>query len=122
MQFIRSNPNFPFSSAVIHEGKVLETVLTGIAAGEKTPVEGGIEAEAREIFRQLDEILAEVGLSKKNLCSARVYLQDVNGEVAAFNEIWAEYLGDHPVNRRCYGVDLQVGMRVEAAFVAEFPA
>jgi enamine deaminase RidA (YjgF/YER057c/UK114 family) len=121
MQFIRSNPNFPFSAAVIHGGKVLETVLTGIKPGESTPVEGGPEAEIREIFKQLDEILAEAGLTKQNLCSARIYLQDVNRDVAVINKVWTEYLGDHRLNRRCYGVDLQVGMLVEAAFVAEFP-
>ena len=44
MEFIRSNPNFPFSAAVVHRGKVLETVLTGIQLGETTPIEGGLEA------------------------------------------------------------------------------
>ena len=122
MQFIRSNPDFPFSSAVIHSGKVLETVLTGQKPGETTPVAGGPGAELREIFRQLDEVLAEAGLTKKNLCSARLYLQDVIRDVQEVNGVWAEYLGDHPVNRRCYGVDLQAGMLVEAGFVAEFPS
>ena len=31
------------------------------------------------------------------------------------------YFAAHPPNRRAYGVDLQVGMLVEAAFVAELP-
>ena len=120
MQFLRSKSDFPFSSAVIHSGKVLETVLTGQPPGETTPVPGGPGAELTEIFRQLDEILAEAGLTKKNLCSARIYLQDVNRDVGEVNKVWAEYLGAHPVNRRCYGVDLQAGMLVEAGFVAEF--
>ncbi|MDG2075061.1 MAG: RidA family protein [Arenicellales bacterium] len=121
MQFLRSKEGFPFSSAVIHSGKVLETVLTGQLPGETTPVTGGPAAEMQEIFRQLDEILAEAGLTKKNLCSAQIYLQDVNRDVAEINAVWADYLGDHPINRRCYGVDLQVGMLVEAGFVAEVP-
>lgn len=122
MRFIQSIPEKSFSAAVIHEGKVLETVLTGIPPGESKPVEGGAAAEICEIFRQLDDILAEVGLARNNLCSARIYLQHVNRDVPQINEAWREYLGDHPVNRRCYGVDLQVGMLVEAAFVAEFPS
>ena len=121
MQFLRSNIDFPISSAVIHGGKVLETVLTAIEPGASKPIEGGPAAEMRHIFNQLDEILAEAGLTRRNLCSARIYLQHVNRDVGAINEVWTEYLGDHPVNRRCYGVDLQVGMLVEAAFVAEFP-
>ena len=121
MKFIRSKDDFPFSSAVIHSGKVLETVLTGQPPGEITPVAGGPAAEMQEIFRQLDEILGEAGLTKKNLCSARIYLQYVNRDVSEINQVWADYLGDHPVNRRCYGVDLQAGMLVEAGFVAEVP-
>lgn len=121
MEFLQSNTTKPFSSAVIHNGKVLETVLTSIPPGDSKPVEGGAGEEIREIFRQLDDILAEAGLSKTNLCSARIYLEEVNRDVDQINQVWKEYLGDHPVNRRCYGVNLQAGMLVEAGFVAEFP-
>jgi hypothetical protein len=36
----------------------------GILPGEKSPVAGGAAAELREMFRQLDEILAEAGIQK----------------------------------------------------------
>ncbi len=121
MKFIRSRQGFPFSDAVVHGGRVLETVLTGMPPGGDEPVKGGAGAEIREIFRQLDEILEGEGLTRRSLCSARLYLQHVNRDIAEVNEAWAEYLGDHPLNRRAYGVDLQRGMLVEAAFVAEVP-
>jgi enamine deaminase RidA (YjgF/YER057c/UK114 family) len=121
MKFIRSRDNFPFSDAVIHSGKVLETVLTGIPPGGSAPVSGGAGAEMREIFGQLDEILEGEGLTKRNLCSARIYLQHVTRDVGEINKEWSDYLGDHPLNRRCYGVELQNGMLAEAAFVAEIP-
>ena len=121
MKFIRSRQGFPFSDAVVHSGRVLETVLTGISPGGDEPVKGGAGAEIREIFRQLDEILEGEGLTRRSLCSARLYLQHVNRDIPEVNEAWAEYLGDHPVNRRAYGVELQRGMLVEAAFVAEIP-
>ena len=120
MKFIRSLNEFPFSSAVVHSGNVLETVLTGTGADGK-PVPGGPAAELREIFRQLDEILAEVGLDKTHVCSARIYLHDVLRDVAEMNDAYGEYFGSHPPCRRCYGVTLQAGMLVEAAFTAEFP-
>lgn len=75
----------------------------------------------REILRQLDEILAGAGVDKAAIVSVRLYLQHVNRDVAAVNAIYKEYFGGHPPNRRCYGVDLQVNMLVEAAFVAELP-
>lgn len=55
MQFNRTSSTFPFSAAVIHSGRTLETVPTGIAPGTSTPISGGVEAEMREILRQLDE-------------------------------------------------------------------
>ena len=71
MKFIRRKEGFPFSTAVVHSGKVLETVITGTDS-QDTPVPGGAGAEIREIFRQLDEILSEAGLNKSHLCSARL--------------------------------------------------
>ena len=121
MKFIGSLTEFPFSDAVIHNGKILETVLTGVPPGEDKPVSGGAALEMKEIFRQLDNVLLQAGLNKKNLCSACIYLQDLEHDVDVVNEIWHEYLVDHPLSRRCFGVNLQLGMLVEAAFVAEFP-
>ena len=121
MEFIGSNLDRPFSSAVIHSGRVLETVLTGMKPGTTSPVEGGAGMELREIFRQLDDILATAGVDKTSVCSVRIYLQHVNRDVGEINQVWKEYFGTHPPNRRCYGVDLQAGMLVEAGFVAELP-
>jgi enamine deaminase RidA (YjgF/YER057c/UK114 family) len=101
---------------------MLETVITPIPGGSKTPVGGGAAAEMREIFRQLDGILAQAGVAKTAIASVRLYLQDVNRDIAEVNEVYKEYFGAHSPSRRAYGVDLQVGMLVEAAFVAEMPA
>jgi 2-iminobutanoate/2-iminopropanoate deaminase len=121
MKFIGSLSDFPFSDAVIRSGKVLDTVLTGIPPGSSKPVSGGVASEMKEIFRQLDAVLAEAGLNKQNLCSASVYLQHLDRDVDAMNQVWQDYLVDHPLSRRCFGVNLQCGMLVEAAFVAEYP-
>ena len=121
MKFIGSLSDFPFSDAVIHNGKILETVLTGVPPGEEKPVSGGAAMEMKEIFRQLENVLQQAGLNKKHLCSACIYLQDLKRDVDVVNEVWQEYLVDHPLSRRCFGVDLQFGMFVEAAFIAEFP-
>jgi enamine deaminase RidA (YjgF/YER057c/UK114 family) len=121
MKFLFTNPNFPFSAAVIHGGRTLETVLTGIPLGAAAPIEGGPAAEMREIFRQLDEVLAAADVGKHAIVSARLYLQHVNRDIAEVNAVYKDYFGAHSPNRRAYGVDLQVGMLVEAAFVAELP-
>jgi 2-iminobutanoate/2-iminopropanoate deaminase len=121
MQFIDSDREFPISSAVIHSGKTFEAVVTGIPDGQSKPVPGGAGAEMREAFRQLDLLLKEAGIDRNAICTARLYLHEVLADVAQVNVVWKEYFGKHPVVRRCYGVVLQSGMRVEAAFTAEIP-
>ena len=74
MQFIRTSSTFPFSAAVIHSGRTLETVPTRIAPGISTPILGGVQAEMQEILRQLDEILAEARVDKTAIVSVRLYL------------------------------------------------
>jgi enamine deaminase RidA (YjgF/YER057c/UK114 family) len=119
MQFIDSDFDFPISSAVVHNGRVFEAVVTGIPDGERQPVPGGPGAEMREIFRQLDILLAAAGVDRFAVCTARLYLQNVVADIGAVNAVWKEYFGQHPVVRRAYGVQLQAGMLVEAAFTAE---
>lgn len=121
MEFLFTSPSstFPFSTAVIHSGRTLETVLTGIPPGGTKPVEGGVVAELDEIFRQLDTVLAAAGAQKTSVVSVRLYLQDVMRDIAAVNQAYKQYFGTHPPNRRAYGVTLQAGMLIEAAFVAE---
>jgi 2-iminobutanoate/2-iminopropanoate deaminase len=121
MQFLFTSYTFPFSTAVIHSGRILETVLTGIPSGGSTPIEGGVTAELHEIFRQLDEVLAAAGVRKTAIVSVRLYLQDVVRDIGEVNAVYREYFGTHPPNRRAYGVNLQAGMLIEAAFVAELP-
>jgi enamine deaminase RidA (YjgF/YER057c/UK114 family) len=119
MEFLRTSSTFPFSAAVIHSGKTLEAVLTGIPPGGTTPVAGGVGEELREIFRQFDELLAMAGVNKTAVCSVRLYLEHVLRDIAEVNAIYKDYFGSHPPNRRAYGVALQSGMLIEAAFVAE---
>jgi enamine deaminase RidA (YjgF/YER057c/UK114 family) len=119
MKFLFTSTTFPFSTAVIHSGRTLETVLTGIPQGEAKPIAGEVTAELEEIFRQLDRVLAEAGARRDSVVSVRLYLQDVVRDIAAVNQVYKEYFGTHPPNRRAYGVNLQAGMLIEAAFVAE---
>lgn len=75
----------------------------------------------REIFRQYDELLQQAGIDRTAVVSVHLYLQEVVRDIAAVNQVYREYFGNHPPNRRAFGVDLQTGMRVEAAIVAELP-
>jgi 2-iminobutanoate/2-iminopropanoate deaminase len=106
---------------VITRGYLLETVLTGIPDDADRPVDGGVGAETREMFKQLDEVLSAAGLTRTAVTSARLYLQHVNRDIAEVNAVWKEYFGMHAPVRCAYGVELQSNMLIEATFFAEAP-
>jgi 2-iminobutanoate/2-iminopropanoate deaminase len=53
-------------------------------------VEGGIEAETRQVFQNIGEILKAAGVSFDAVVSATVYVADMN-DFAKVNEIYATY-------------------------------
>lgn len=113
----------PFPSGVITQSsRLLETVLVGLAPGTHSPVPGGAGKEMERIFAQLDEILSGQGVDRTAVASVRLYLQNINEDIGDVNAAYSAYFGDHQPCRRAYGVELQLGMRVEVAFVAELPA
>lgn len=120
-EFINPSRTFPICDAVIYHGRILETVITPIPDGADKPVAGGAAEHMREIFKQLDEVLAGAGLDKTAVVSVRLYLQDVQRDIKAVNEVYKAYFDSHPPMRIGIGVQLQAGMLVEAAFTAEVP-
>ena len=53
-------------------------------------VEGGVEAQTRQVFKNIEEILKAGGTSFDGVLSATVYLADMN-DFARVNEIYATY-------------------------------
>ena len=53
-------------------------------------VEGGIEAQTRQVFQNIGEILKAAGASFDAVVSATVYVTDMN-DFAKVNEIYATY-------------------------------
>lgn len=59
-----------------------------------TLVEGGIEEQTRQVFRNLEAVLAAGGSSLAQVVKATVFLKDMN-QFAAVNEVYASFFGDH---------------------------
>lgn len=57
-------------------------------------VEGGIEEQTHQVFRNLQAVLAEAGAGFGNVVKATVFLSDLS-QFAAVNAIYASYFGDH---------------------------
>jgi len=117
----KPEPGYDCDAVITNSRRLLESVLVGFPPGAKAPVPGGVQAELRRIFEQLDKILKDQGVDRTAVASARLYLQRVNEDIAAANVVYKEFFGSHRPSRRAYGVDLQVGMSIEAAFVVELP-
>lgn len=57
-------------------------------------VEGGIEEQTHQVFRNLKAVLAEAGATFQDVVKATVFLKDMN-QFATVNGIYASYFGDH---------------------------
>ncbi|MCR8636102.1 MULTISPECIES: RidA family protein [Paenibacillus] len=57
-------------------------------------VEGGIEEQTHQVFRNLKAVLEAGGSSFAHVIKATVFIKDMN-QFAQVNQIYAEYFGDH---------------------------
>ena len=82
-------------------------------------VEGGLEAQAHQMFRNVKAVLAEAGLSLQNVVKTTVFMTDL-GQFGALNAIYAEYFAEPYPARSCVEVSaLPKGVLVECEVVAE---
>ena len=85
-------------------------------------VDGGVEAEARQAFANMEAVLAAAGLGFGQLVKCTVFLADIS-EYAAVNAVYAGYFqGVDPPARSAVAVaGLPLGAKVEIECVAAFP-
>ena len=81
-------------------------------------VEGGVEAQTRQVFQNIGEILKAGGTSFDGVLSATVYLADMN-DFAKVNEIYATYFSSPaPARATVQVARLPRDCRVEIQVVA----
>ena len=71
------------------------------ASGEL--VQGGVEAETRQVLNNLKAILEAAGSSLEKVVKATLFIADMN-EFGTINEIYAEYFQAAPPARACVEV------------------
>lgn len=115
------DPVAPFSHAVEADGWVFVTgqmPFAGTAIDEPYPE--GIEAQTRQVMKNLETVLAGCGLGLANVLSVRIFLTHFEADYDAMNAVYASYFppGKRPA-RTCVGVTaLAKGARVEIDMVA----
>ena len=81
-------------------------------------VEGGIEAQAHQMFANIKAVLAAAGRDFTNVVKTTVFMTDL-GQFATFNGIYAQYFPENPPARSCVEVSaLPKGALVECEVIA----
>lgn len=114
-------PVAPFSHAVEADGWVFVTgQMPFVGTSLDTPYPEGIEAQTRQVLKNLQTVLAGCGLGLEHALSMRVYLTHFDEDYAAMNAVYAGHFanGRRPA-RTCVGVTgLAKGARIEIDLVA----
>ena len=75
---------------------------------------GGIEAQSRQMFSNIQSVLQSCGLTFDNVVKTTVFMTDLS-DFNTFNDIYAEYFPTNPPARSCVQVAaLPKGALVEA--------
>ncbi|MEZ5246530.1 MAG: Rid family detoxifying hydrolase [Acidimicrobiales bacterium] len=111
-----STPVGPYTP-IVRGGDLLFTAgQIGITADGL--VEGGLEAELRQVFVNLRSVLSSAGASLADVVKTTVFMADM-GDYAKMNEIYVEEFGDHRPARSAVAVAaLPLGARIEIEAIA----
>ena len=109
----------PYSQAidcgdlVFLSGQIPLVPETGLVA------DGRLEAQAHQMFANIQAVLAEAGMSLPNVVKTTVFMTDLS-QFAAFNAIYAEYFKAPYPARSCVEVSaLPKGVLVECELIAK---
>ncbi len=115
------DPVAPFSHAVEDDGWVFVTgQMPFVGTSPDSAYPEGIEAQTRQVLKNLETVLVGCGLGFGNVLSVRIYLTHFDADYDAMNAVYAGYFapGRRPA-RTCVGVTgLAKGARIEIDLVA----
>ena len=108
----------PYSQALRANGLVFTAGQVALHPETGQLVEGGIEAQTRQVLDNLTAVLAAAGATLANVVKTTVFMQDL-GQFAAMNGVYAEYFtGSFPARSTVQVAALPKGALVEIECVA----
>lgn len=108
----------PYSHAVEVDGWLYVSGQTGIDPATGELVAGGFEAEARQVLRNLEAVLAAAGCDFADVVRTGIYLTDF-ANFPAINALYEKAVGDHrPARTTVQVAGLPKGAQVEIDVVA----
>ncbi|MBM7580646.1 RidA family protein [Jeotgalibacillus terrae] len=121
MKFVQTN-EAPQAIGPYSQGMVVNNMFYSSGQIPLTPegtlVEGSIEEQTHQVFKNLQAVLAEAGASLSTVVKVMVFLDDLS-DFDAVNAIYAEYFGEHRPARSCVEVSkLPKGAGLEIEVIA----
>jgi 2-iminobutanoate/2-iminopropanoate deaminase len=111
-------PIGPYSAGVKVGNWVFTAGQIGIDPQTGEIVEGGIEAETRQVLMNLKNILEAAGSSLDKVVKTTVFLRDM-GEFSQMNQVYAEFFdNEYPARSTVQAAGLPKGSAVEIEAVA----
>ena len=110
--------DLPFSDAVRVGNILYLSGSVGVLPGTLVMVEGGIQAETRQVMENIRTTLEKYGSSMDEVVKCTVMMADIS-EWSALNEIYVTYFPGHKPARSALGANgLALGARVEIECMA----
>jgi 2-iminobutanoate/2-iminopropanoate deaminase len=111
-------PNGLFTPAIVVGDLVFTSGQIGVDAKTGQIVEGGIEAQTEQVFRNLATVLEAAGSNVDNIVKATVFLADIN-DYNTMNELYRKHFkGDPPARTTVQVARLPRDARIEIETVA----
>ena len=91
----------PYSQAVMAGGFLFLSGQLPLDPKTGTIVGGNIEAQTRQVFNNIEAVLAGAGLTLDNVVKTTVFLKDIN-DFAKMNEVYKEFFAADPPARSAF--------------------
>ncbi|HEY3331086.1 MAG TPA: RidA family protein [Capsulimonadaceae bacterium] len=111
----------PYTPAVKLGNLVFVSGQIPLDPGTKKVVDGGFEAQVRQVFSNLSSLLEQGGLGLNSIVKTTVFLSDMNN-FAELNRVYGEYFSGVRPARSCVQaarLPLDVLVEIEAIAAAE---
>ncbi len=107
----------PYSQAIQSGSLLFVSGVMPIDPTTNTLVENTIEAQAKQVMKNIDGVLKAAGYTVDDVVKTTCFLSDINN-FAAFNEVYGNYFTSKPA-RSCVAVkDLPKAALVEVEVIA----
>jgi 2-iminobutanoate/2-iminopropanoate deaminase len=111
-------PLAPYSVGINTNGTLYVSGQLGINPVDGKLVEGGVEAETRQVLENIGNVLKADNMNYSNIVKCSIFMKDMN-DFATINAVYGEYFKENPPAREAVQVAcLPMNVAVEISCIA----